>query len=730
MGFPDDEIILLPLFRPFLRHDISRFKLKIPDGILSCVMPPLSSVKDLQYVERELERMRILLTEVFGPKAERYYRECLIGIKTYLEMLPQSMNINCLVSNRILNDSLDVLPRSIFSCCIPDQRYAESVAEPPPQWYVSVRKMLLSRSRLALERCFLKSTSTLSKVYGMNINKLAISNSFQRRWKGDVSDDELNLLSVEDSAFSEAQLDAYLSSIDSMLCENITSTGEWGSSALVDPACVENTLLYISKVLALELPPLPPRIGMRIVDDERRPQTNDQCGGHNPVYWRPKSDSLVGTSIPGCDHVGPVMKLAVPNDSAYFVSGGSDGRISIWESRQLLDNDGCLKSQVFYSHVSDKSSSSVRINDMCIIDNSNAVVSAGSDGSVNVYRIDCLSGHSKATSVNGECPVLNSARVSGSSLVRKIACTEGEIVAVSNYITPSGAIITFASQRGTIHSWDLRSEYEPFALNLYPELGLICSMAVGKDMHSILTGTKKGFLALWDIRFHKLVKLWKNSNDAPVLSLNTFINDFNQEYRPYVAMSCGKNEVSLFDLITGSPRFCLRSLDTSFQYLHQSEIPGHDSLPPILNEIEIPSEVKRYSHSILDYAPRTSSHDMVTSIIGNYNGTGQSHFLTGGSDGWIRFWDLSSLSKCSIVSGPPGYTRSVYESMELNTGCHTIICRQTSSTEGSMLSRIQQRGPTRPEQGHSGAVLDLAKLESPFPVLLSCSGDGSIKAWK
>ena len=718
MGFPDDEIILLPLFRPFLRHDISRFKLKAPDGILSCVMPPLSSLKD-QNIENELERIKRIVRNVFGLKSERYHQECLYGIKNYHAMLPHIMKASHLVGGRVIaKDSLELLPRSVFICYIPDQRHVETVADPPPLWYTGVRQMLSSRSRLNRERSLLKSISTLGKVYGININRPAVSSSLQRRWKGDVSDDDFYLLlsSTEEAALSEVQLDLYLSSIDASLCD-ATLTGEWGSSALIDPAYVENTLLYISKVAALELPPLPPRLGI-MFDDERRSQTIEHEVGKK--YWKPKADSLIGTSIPGSDHVGPVIKLAVSKDNSYFISGGSDGRVSIWESRQLLDNDGSLTSQIYYSHVGDKSPSSLRINDINIIDNSDSVVSAGSDGSVNVWRIDCVSGRSKPV-VGGGDPIGISGRVCGSSLVRKLACSEGEIVALSNFVAPSGAVITFASQRGIIHSWDLRSECEPFTLKLYPEVGLICSMTIGRDQ-SILTGTKKGFLALWDIRFHKIVKLWRHSSEAPITCLRTYMNETDPG--PTVSMSCGHNEAALFDLISGSSRVCLRSVDPSFRCLHQSELPVELTSPPKLIDVIIPSEAKRYSHSILGCSARVPSQDAVTAILGTHS---PSSLITAGTDGGIRFWDLSSAVKSFNVCGSPG--RSVYERIECATGCNTIICRQPPSTDNTMIPRAHQRGPTR-ETGHIGAVLDLAKLESPFPVLLSCSGDGSIKAWK
>ena len=141
--------------------------------------------------------------------------------------------------------------------------------------------------------------------------------------------------------------------------------------------------------------------------------------------------------------------------------------------------------------------------------------------------------------------------MSGNSLVRDIDPKEGEILAVTHFNTPSASVISFATQMG-IHSWDLRCAAEPFALPIRPELGYLTSMAIGNDRNWMVAGTNRGYLALWDIRFRSLVKLWQHSSGAPITRLATCFTTLpqdkggNNEDKPFIFMGCGLNESAIF----------------------------------------------------------------------------------------------------------------------------------------------------------------------------------------
>ena len=86
------------------------------------------------------------------------------------------------------------------------------------------------------------------------------------------------------------------------------------------------------------------------------------------------------------------MRLAVSPDDRFFVSGSFDSTCRIWELGKIDASDGLLESSTTYTgHAENSSSPAVRVNDVAIVENSHSVVSAASDGSVHVWRVDLVS---------------------------------------------------------------------------------------------------------------------------------------------------------------------------------------------------------------------------------------------------------------------------------------------------------------------------------------------------
>lgn len=116
---------------------------------------------------------------------------------------------------------------------------------------------------------------------------------------------------------------------------------------------------------------------------------------------------------------------------------------------------------------------------------------------------------------------------------------------------------------------------------------------------------------------------------------------------------------------------------------------------------------------------------------------GQNYLITGGSDGFIRYWDFTAPSLCYSVSGLLStQPKAIYESVKcINVPISPlIICRQmpvpiTADTESPKVPKMG-RGLSRPEHHHVDSILDLKKVDLPIEGLLSCSKDGFIKLWR
>lgn len=513
------------------------------------------------------------------------------------------------------------------------------------------------------------------------------------------------------------------------------NAGEWGSETLVD-ATIADTALLVSTLNGLKVPPLPPNLGV-VNDSDRLTTAYGREAGSDSIVtneWRPRADTLIATSSFTNGHNGPVSRLAVAPDEQYFVSGSYDGTVRVWESGQARDSDGILVSSATYSGHSDGCEQRrPRINDVTALENTNSVASGASDGSLHVWRVDLISTSGRS-------------RVSGSSIIRRIDPKEGEIHAVSHFNTPSASIIMFATQ-GIVHSMDLRQPREPFKLKHQPDIGFLTSMALGGDRHWMITGTNRGFIALWDIRFQQKVTLWQHPNAFPVTRLATSFTALPKKWggwsasdtdrRPVMFVACGQNECGMFDVLSGSCRQCFRVIGSRSTTLEPSTDLDLSAKVSSLREVNLSSSRKLFR---LDDFSMTIPHSSkrgpsINAMVGNVGGSDLNGLITGGDDGYIRYWDFSTPAKCFSVSGHGGFHhRPTYERVDVD-GQRLMLCRQApvprhSEVDSSRIPRMVERGPCQTENRHQDSVQDMKILSFPEKLLVSCSRDSTVKLWR
>eukprot|EP00557_Chaetoceros_sp_GSL56_P003451 CAMPEP_0176504512 /NCGR_PEP_ID=MMETSP0200_2-20121128/15977_1 /TAXON_ID=947934 /ORGANISM="Chaetoceros sp., Strain GSL56" /LENGTH=1426 /DNA_ID=CAMNT_0017903957 /DNA_START=244 /DNA_END=4524 /DNA_ORIENTATION=+ len=495
LGFPDDEVLVAPLLRPYLRHDVDS------DCITDANMLFLSFLTSADHnlhedgfdvivdMTKQLENLQI---------PERNRSDIVCSLKFYQALRKRRKEATCeKVGLRVMNDikiSGDL--KSCFSVLLPDQKYVELVARPLPEWYDELRQFRYSEYPDRSENFILRCMSLLLKVYCVKILQPMHSAQPQKMWKGDFMSQDVGFESstLEIKHAKENILKTQFSNMGS-LAFNGSSKGEWGSVGLVDPVSSEMSHL-VSKLDSMEAPVVPPQLGS-LHDLEGRayschaPARSSQAlsDRNRNSEWKPKIDNLLCSTLPR-EHTGPIPRLAVSQDFSFFVSASHDGTCKVFETAQIRDSAGHLKSCL--TIIGDGEVSS-RVNDITILENSKSVASGNSDGSVLISRIEESTSETKKTLTSN--PSISSAirysRVSGSKLVRKVEAYEGEILAVSHFNTHSASIVTYATQMA-IHSWDLRCAREPFILHTRPELGFVTSFTVGNDRNWLCTGTNSG----------------------------------------------------------------------------------------------------------------------------------------------------------------------------------------------------------------------------------------------
>ena len=354
-----------------------------------------------------------------------------------------------------------------------------------------------------------------------------------------------------------------------------------------------------------------------------------------------------------------------------------------------------------------------------------------------VWRVDMISaaGHAAQSS---EPASHGRSRAVGSTNIRTVSTQEGEVLAVSHFNSSSGSIATFGTQQGIIHSWDLRCANEPFKLQYSPELGYMTSMALGSDRNWIVSGTSRGYIALWDIRFQQCVKLWRHNRRVPISRLATSTvpmpeswgtNVYGNNVRPFLFVAGGVNECSMFDVLSSTCTQCFRTVDGDKRNLN-----AHVDDPPKLIDISFNSKgtgflkATKLQHDT-DFIPLLSS---INCMVGSIGSNSSSYLITGGSDCSIRYWDFTTPSKCFVINGQNQIqSRPTYERIDFEGQRHLMLCRQSQQQafrDETKLPRRNFHGLTKPEQNHSDSILDIKLLENNG--IVSCSSDGTIKFWK
>lgn len=774
LGSPDSEVYVAHILHPYLRFQPSLRHLQTRDGMEACLYPSWSRVRfndELSAFVKSSSQQPVgpwtsigISKSDFGAKSKASSAGPAAGEASTQQ--PERMSVADVMEAQTMRvrEYLHVLGRRITQSSNTKQdsdeesgdayalrhgiegslKLAQNIKFPRqdtiggntrtlPAWYSSLRDHLQTMDTKTTETSAIRSVSALGEIYGLSI--MAAS---------DNAGEPTNA-SGDEGKLSEKEMQDMANSRESKVIEAVCR-GEWGSETHLDPVLLDTSLL-ITKLKALGVPPLPPRLGeltaaRTLAPPVAAPRTHGKDTNINSSEWRPKADTLLATSSPVTGHTAPVVRLAVSLDQSFFVSGSYDGSCRVWELDQIETSSGVLDSSVTYTgHADGQAQNSTRINDVAMVEGSHSVVSAASNGSVHCWRVDVVAQKRIPAPANSDLRGPRS-RAVGTSEVRQINPNEGEILAVSHFNSPSASVVTFATQKGVVHSWDLRSCVEPFQLKHGPDIGYLTSMALGTDRNWILTGTSRGFLALWDLRFNQTVKLWHHSRAAPITRLATsFVpppqmwgsrNLDASSVRPYVFASCGPNECGMFDVSTGNCNQVFRTVG------YGSAMASYAEEIPKLHEVPISAASTRRSalmtngflknNNAMTPSPVTS----INAMCGSIGVSDHSYLMTGGGDARIRFWDFAVPSKCFVISGHSSVQpRPSFERIDLDGPCRLMLCRQLPSTGKmggpSKFTKKLGKVLSKPENHHTEAIQDLKIVNK---AVISASRDCTVKVWR
>lgn len=508
------------------------------------------------------------------------------------------------------------------------------------------------------------------------------------------------------------------------------------------------------RIKALGIPPLPPDVGSLLqptLDEERKlryyncyseqldiSQSADYNSTPSPrsQVWRPKEDVLV-TSM--TEHSGSVNRLAVCPDQSFFASASSDKTVKIWQLRGV---DRVPLPQSVRTYTKHRSA----VVDVTVIENSHSMASCSEDGQIHVWRVEVDGNAKEGTNGNGSSGSSESANngidedpsklpglgVTGMGVIKQLnMTTHGRICNIQHFNGDSCSVLSYLTQRGGLHGWDLRCTEEAFHFPIRPELGQPTSMCMSPDRCWISVGTSKGYCALWDVRYNVMCKLWQHSSGSRIERLAcckplAHAGVFSPNSSPaiadaegaYLFVASGDNETSIFGIPEGGESVkCFRSIPMIY---------SKEALAPLPYLYDVP--VPRHSGALVRAAVenRNTTTFNKSNTVQAMIGKTPLYLVTAGSDRMIRYWDFNSPVKCFVVSGlESGQPKSVFEAPTGNNmNGRLFVCYDSEmpSMESTLPQHLPIRGDRGPVIANSSFRVSFLHLSSILmPIVLSLS---------
>ncbi|KAJ0965888.1 hypothetical protein J5N97_027026 [Dioscorea zingiberensis] len=425
--------------------------------------------------------------------------------------------------------------------------------------------------------------------------------------------------------------------------------------------------------------------------------------------WRPRGVLVAHMQ----EHRSAVNDIAVSNDHSFFVTASNDSTVKIWDTRKL-EKDISFRSRLTYSLDGSRA--------LCttMLCGTTQVAVGSSDGMIHLFSVDCIS--------RGLGNVVE--RYSGIVDIKKKDVGEGAILSLLNCSTadsPISQTILYSTQRCGIHLWDTRANTETWTFRIPPEEGYISSLVMGQCGNWFVSGSSRGVLTLWDMRFLLPVNTWQYPVVCPVERTCLLIppsSSASAMARPLIYVAAGSNEVSLWNAENGSCHQVLKTAscesDTEF-----SNIPRSLARPS--GKSSSKHDAKRNSgakYRIDELNDRSSRHPGIRSMLPLPGGD----LLTGGTDLKIRYWDNTSPVRSFTVCGPStkGKPNEDYYDVSSSFGVQLV----QEKTERVPFAKLIQKAATDSAGCHRDSILSLASVKLNQRLLISSSRDGSIKVWK
>ncbi|KAF5615781.1 VPS15 kinase [Fusarium sp. NRRL 52700] len=433
--------------------------------------------------------------------------------------------------------------------------------------------------------------------------------------------------------------------------------------------------------------------------------------------WKPVGQ-LVATFS---EHKSPINRVLPSPDHVFFITGGDDGTVRVWDAARLERNI-THRSRQLHKH-----GDNTRVVALCFVENSHCFVSCASDGTVHVVKVDTVSAGGVV-------------RYGKLRVLREYQLPDGEFaVWCEHFRQESSSILVIATNRSRILGIDLRTMRLLYTLENPVHHGTPTCFCVDRKRNWLCVGTSHGVVDLWDLRFKMRLKGWGLPGKGSIYRLCIHPTKGRGKW-VCISGGTGQGEVTVWDLEKTVCREIYRTGGSkdglkAYEPWDVDEDKREGMLGRYATNIE-PNEIANADRGVRAMVVATATAEDSRDVR-------HAFIVTGGSDKRLRFWDLSRMESSFIYSGlspdlpKPTYTTShPTTALTLNTerfprqaptapnaGSGSRAKSSTARPPRSTVISLQQQQLL---QSHVDSILDVALLEFPYTMSVSVDRMGVV----
>ncbi|RAL37168.1 hypothetical protein DM860_004090 [Cuscuta australis] len=431
--------------------------------------------------------------------------------------------------------------------------------------------------------------------------------------------------------------------------------------------------------------------------------------------WKPRGVLVAHLQ----EHRSAVNDIAISTDQSFFVSASEDSTVKVWDCKRL-EKDISFRSRLTYSLGGSRA--------LClsVLQGSAQVVIGACDGTIHMFSVDYISRGLGSNDVE---------KYSGIADVKKQTVGEGAILSILNY-SPDGAackMILYSTQNCGLHIWDARTSSNAWNTKVYPEEGYMSSLVAAPCGNWFVTGSSRGVLTLWDLRFCIPVNSWQYSLSCPIENMCLFVpppsSSSTSAARPLVYVAAGCDEVSLWNAENGSCHQVLRVASNESES-EKPDLPW--ALAKLSSKATTKQDKRRNPNSkyrveeLNESPPRLPGIRALLPLPGG-------DLLTGGTDLKIRRWDHCSPERTYCVCGPSmkGVPNNDFYEVKSSFGVQVVQEAKRRPLASRVTAKAILSAATTDSAGcHRDSILSLGSVKLNQRLLISSSREGAIKVWK